>query len=104
MKCRELVEALRREVRQNHSVLSEKLADLGAIHEETQRRLEVLEMMYHQSNYGNVEGEEEEEQEGKDEPKASISSVFNASRYTAALKVIQVFDLSSVIISVKGTF
>ena len=85
MKCRELVAALRREVRQNHSVLSEKLADLGAIHEETQRRLEVLEMMYHQSNYGNAEGEQvlvdgEEEQEEKDEPKTSISSGFNVSR------------------------
>ena len=85
MKCRELVAALRREVRQNHSVLSEKLADLGAIHEETQRRLEVLEMMYHQSNYGNAEGEQvlvdgEEEQEEKDEPKTSISSGFSVSR------------------------
>ena len=86
MKCRELVAALRREVRQNHSVLSEKLADLGAIHEETQRRLEVLEMMYHSnSNYGNAKGEQvlvdgEEEQEEKDEPKTSISSGFNVSR------------------------
>ena len=72
-------------MRQNHSVLSERLADLGAIHEETQRRLEVLEMMYHQSKYGNAEGEQvlvdgEEEQEEKDEPKTSISSGFNVSR------------------------
>ena len=72
-------------MRQNHSMLSEKLADLGAIHEETQRRLEVLEMMYHHSNYGNAEGEQvlvdgEEEQEEKDEPKTSISSGLNVSR------------------------
>ena len=81
VKCRELVMALRKDMRQSHSIFSEKLADLGAIHEETQRRLQVLEM-YH-SNHDIVEVEDvmavegEEEQELKDE--GPIAG-FNVSR------------------------
>ena len=79
MKCRELVVTLRREMRQEYSKLSEKMADHDAIHRETQMRLKTLEEKYYQSNYGVAEGEEEmvdgeKKQEEKDEPLESFGS------------------------------
>ena len=76
MKCQERMAAFKSEMRQNLSILSEKLADLSAIQEETQTRLQFLEM--YPSNYEIVEGDEKKEE--KDGPKASMSSGFNVSR------------------------